>query len=557
MTAAGLRLYKLGDIPQGLYVDEVSEGYSAYSILKTGKDEFGKALPVVFRSLGDFKTPVYIYSVVPILPIFGLTPFAVRFPSFLFGLLTIPLLFFLVMHLTKNKEISLISCLLLAISPWHIVFSRAAFESTVALFFFLAGVLTFYLSFKKPAWLIVSGTMFAVSVATYHSQRIIIPVVLAIFLFRYKKIILDNAHRIYFIAGLISGIIFLLPTIAVIFTPGFWIRASGLNIFSLERQMPDGFIASYTGLLQPIINSPWFLTTREFLALYFSYLSPRYMFFTGDYDVRSSLPELSTFFVWQFPFYIYGLWVLAKEKSDQLKEFKFLAICLLLISPIPAAVTRDPYSTIRSLQIAIPQIVLIAFGIFNLYSNVRGRRLKIISLFAFAGFIIYSIFKLYSSVFILNDYLNAKAWHYGWKEVAQTIKNLDTNLPTIVDNARLDAYPELAFFLKYDPVKFQLENFEVSLDDYYTNLHHDKEKHLGSIVTRPISWEKDLSMNGYLVGDDLSISLEQIQIHKLTLISEIKYPDGSPAFRIVKTNPEFEELQRKLFNARHFSPANR
>lgn len=36
-----LRLYKLSDIPVGLYADEASIGYNAYSILKTGRDEHG------------------------------------------------------------------------------------------------------------------------------------------------------------------------------------------------------------------------------------------------------------------------------------------------------------------------------------------------------------------------------------------------------------------------------------------------------------------------------------------------------------------------------------
>src|SRR3989304_1515211 len=55
------RLYKLGEAPHGLYVDEAGQGYSAYSILKTGKDEFGMPYPFVFRSFADFKTHVYLF----------------------------------------------------------------------------------------------------------------------------------------------------------------------------------------------------------------------------------------------------------------------------------------------------------------------------------------------------------------------------------------------------------------------------------------------------------------------------------------------------------------
>src|SRR3989338_10009270 len=127
LLAVITRLYKLGEAPHGLYVDEAGQGYSAYSILKTGKDEFGKNYPIVFRSFTDFKTPVYIYSIVPLIPQFGLTPFTIRFPSFLFSILTIPILFLLVRKLTpKNMSLPLafLATFLFAISTWHIVFSK-------------------------------------------------------------------------------------------------------------------------------------------------------------------------------------------------------------------------------------------------------------------------------------------------------------------------------------------------------------------------------------------------------------------------------------------------
>src|SRR3990167_8309110 len=110
------RFYKLGQAPAGLYLDEAAQGYSAYSILKTGKDEFGKAFPVVFRSFTDFKTPVYIYLIAPLIPIFGLTKFTVRFPSFFFSILTIPLLYFLIRKLSAPPAVAIISALMLAIS---------------------------------------------------------------------------------------------------------------------------------------------------------------------------------------------------------------------------------------------------------------------------------------------------------------------------------------------------------------------------------------------------------------------------------------------------------
>lgn len=535
LVAIVTRFYKLGEAPQGLYVDEAGQGYSAYSILKTGKDEFGKSFPIVFRSLTDFKTPVFVYLIVPLIDIFGLNAFTVRFPSFFFSILTFPVLYLLIKELKisdslkiKNLKLEIIASALLAISPWHILFGRTNFECNVALFFMLSGILAFYKALKNPKYLMLTAVMFAIAVPAYHSQRIITPLIVIALVLKHKKILFTKKFRFYTILSAIIGILISLPTISIVGTPGFLARASGLNIFTHVRQMPAGFLENYDGVLSFIVNSSWILTIREFLALYFSYLSPRYMFNLGDYGPRSSFPELATFFVWQFPFYIWGLYILLKQKQS---EFKFLILCLLLISPIPAAVTRDPYSTIRSLPLVIPQIIIIALGIQELLKTKFKFIFTILLIFLYS----YSLFKLYSSVIILNEYYRGKYWDYGWQEAVEVIKKYP-DLPVVIDNARSDPDLILAFYLKYDPVKYQNENFEVPLNEYYTNLKRNTEKHIGNIITRPINWKMDTIKNQILVGDELAISHDQIKEHNLTLLKEIIYPSGEIALRVVKTN---------------------
>lgn len=522
----------LGKAPAGLYLDEAGQGYSAYSILTTGKDEFGKKLPVVFRSFTDFKTPVYIYLVVPLIPIFGLNAFTVRLPSFIFSILTFPVLYLLLSHLSPQKykgRLPLLTILLLAISPWHILFGRTNFECNLALFFLLCGVLVFYKSLTAPKLLILSAILFAIAIPAYHAQRIVTPLFVIILFLRFRKTLLSETHIKYLITGAILGFLILLPTLKVAATPGFLARAS-LNIFSWEKQKPAGFTAN----APQILNSPILLSTVEFISLYTSYFFPRNMFILGDYGPRSSFPYLSTFFIWQAPFYVYGLYLLIKHKN--LGELKFFTIIFLFISPIPAAVTRDPYTSIRALQMVIPQLIIISLGLIGVWEKIKGLNLRRFALLLFYLLLFYSLLKLYSSVIILNEYFRGKEWNYGWQQAVQILQSTNKNLPVIVDNSRDEPYIQLAFFLKYDPKKYQKENFEVSVSEYYTNMNREKEKHIGRIVTRPINWEKDLLIEQYLVGDELAISLQQIKEHNLELIKEIDYPDTSPAIRIVKTN---------------------
>lgn len=510
------RLYKLGVAPAGLYIDEAAQGYNAYSLLKTGKDEFGKSFPFIFRSFTDFKTPVYIYLVVPLIPIFGLTAFSVRFPSFLFSILTLPVIYLLLAKLTKSKIIPIATTILLAISPWHILFGRTNFECNVALFFYLLGVYCFYLGLKKPWVLLGAAISFAIAIPAYHSQRIITPLTLLILFIRYKNILLTKTHLKVFIAGCVGGFLILLPTLAVAATPGFLMRAAGLNIFTKHG-----------------LNL--YLAFKEFASLYLSYLTPRNMFILGDYGPRSSFPQLSTFFLWQLPFYLTGLYLLCR--NQKLGELRFFTIFTLLISPIPAAVTRDPYSTIRALPLVIPQNIIIAIaGEWLIGRFGKNLKTKLLLTAAFGGVFVYSLAKLYSSVIILNEFYRARYWDYGWAEVVKIIKTFDNKIPIIVDNHRFEPYSQLLFFLKFDPATYQKENFEVPLTQYYTNMNRVKEKKIDNIVTRPINWEKDLLIDQYLVGDELAISKGQIKEHRLRLISEVYFPDRSVAFRIVRTN---------------------
>ena len=115
-----LRFYKLGEIPAGFYQDESAIGYNAYSVMETGKDEHGQTFPLYFKSFGDYKLPVYIYLTALSVQTFGLNEFAVRFPSALFGFLTVVVFYFFVKELTRNKPLSIISTAFLAISPWHL-----------------------------------------------------------------------------------------------------------------------------------------------------------------------------------------------------------------------------------------------------------------------------------------------------------------------------------------------------------------------------------------------------------------------------------------------------
>lgn len=508
-----LRFYKLGQAPAGLYLDEAGQGYSAYSILKTGRDEFGMPFPAVFRSFNDFKTPVYIYLLIPLIPIFGLNTFTIRFPSFFFSVLSLPLLYFLLLKLTdhskKSKYFALTATLFLAISPWHILFGRTNFECNVALFLFLLAYYLFRLALEKPAFLILSSILFSIALPAYHSERILVPLTVLVLLIRNFKVLVSSKYIKYSLIGFLLALIISIPTIKIIRTSGFMARVSTLSIFSSQNS--------------------WGI--KEWPSLYLSYFSPRYLFWLGDSGPRSSFPGLSVFYLWQLPLFLHGIYLLFNKKIYS--RLRNLILLLLLISPIPASLTRDPFSTIRALPLVIPIILICSLSAVQILGHIRSIILKIVTI---TVILIYSLLKLYSSGLLLNEYYRAPNWDYGWEQVANVIKNeMDPKLPIVVDNARNEPYIQLLVFLKVDPLKYQQENFEVSNSNYYSFMGRNTNKKFGMITTRGINWTEDKMIDQYLIGDSLAISAQQIKDNNLILIKQINYPDGSPAYRIVRT----------------------
>src|SRR3989338_5994195 len=197
LISSVLRLYKLDTIPPSLYWDEVSLGYNAYSILATGHDEHGRFLPLTnFAAFGDYKPPGYIYAAVPSVAIFGLNEFAIRFPSALFGILTVLLTYILAKKLFEKENLAQLSALLLAISTWHIGLSRGAFEGNLALFFSTLGIYLFIKFAKDNALFIYfCATAFLVAVYTFTGHRLFVPFILLVLVIQFRKQV--QAHLLH------------------------------------------------------------------------------------------------------------------------------------------------------------------------------------------------------------------------------------------------------------------------------------------------------------------------------------------------------------------------
>ncbi len=537
LLATLLRFFNLGVTPGGLYVDEASIGYNAYSILETGKDEYGKSFPALIKSFGDYKAPVYTYLLVPVYKILGMNITTTRSVSAASGVITVLFLYLLIKLLTNKERLAVLGSLVLAISPWHILLSRATVEANVALMFMVVGLWAFFKYIKgSKVFLVLAVVATAVSFTSYHSERFILPLLYLGLGWQYRKQIFNKGDLKRLISGLVVGLIVLIPTLLVLTTPGFFARAERVNILGVKTDQLWGFVEGTR-----ILNNRALLFIREEASLYAAYFSPKYLFGLGNSVLRNVYPDVGSFLIWQLPFLIIGMVGLIRLKNN---GWKVLLVLLLVISPLPASLVREPFGMIRALPMVLPLSILVAMGIDAFMEKTKfwGTMLIVI-------LILWSMGRIYLSAFKLNDYYRYQYWDYGTDKVVEEINKLpDQKIQ--VDGWRAEVYSQLLFFLKYDPAKYQADNKMEDLNNYYNNEAIGQIRKIGRITVKTINWNEDVFDDKLLVGSYVIIGDDQIKKYCLTKVFTVRAPDNQILFIGARTNPEamlkYSKLTKEL-----------
>ena len=522
--AAVLRLSALNLVPPSLNWDEVSMGYSAYSILKTGRDEWGEFLPLLFRSYGEWKSPVYIYLLVPFIQIFGLNAWGVRLPAALAGIVAVYLTYLIGRRLYSEK-VGLWTAFLLAVSPWHLMLSRPAFEAGLSLALVLLGIHT-WLKFSDNSksshvqYSIYSSLAFGLALHTYHSAKIVVPLVFVYLL----ASLWQKASRRYLIIATLILTIFILP-IATDFVSG---RSQkrfaqvGLTtdaelverFFRYRNTFPLGDIGN-----KAIFNKYTFILAKGF-SNWTSYLSPHFLLGSESIRAQHSLPFRGVLYFTEFTLMCVGAWILFKRYQG---PARYLPLLMIGVGFIPPALTKDIYHVLRSI-LTLPWWQLLAsLGLVEL-SNNKFKYLRFIILVL--GFEIVSFLLIY---FFWYPRAFARDWQYGTKELATWLAENGSKYKHIY---MTKAYGEpqlfLAFYNKWDPTWYQQEN--VKLIGYealgYPWLDQLPQYSLGKYTFRDINWPQDNGRNEMLFigkGDDFWLDTPYV--------FRLDFPDGTAAFR--------------------------
>jgi asparagine N-glycosylation enzyme membrane subunit Stt3 len=223
LLAFFLRTYQLSSFPPGFHVDEVKAGWNAYSLWKTGRDDWLHPFPLHYDTFGDQRPTGFFYAAVPSLSLFGLSEFAVRFTPALFGSLAVIAIFFLSLLITHNSKLSLLASFMLAVSPWHISLSRASSEGIIS-----ATLVFFGLTYLLKRKYLLSGILLILSYFFYHTARLLVP--LYIFIFLINQLLVKQLKET--ISLTIVFVLALTLTLALVFSPAARGRLSQVSIFT-------------------------------------------------------------------------------------------------------------------------------------------------------------------------------------------------------------------------------------------------------------------------------------------------------------------------------------
>lgn len=537
LLAAFLRLYEINNIPPGINRDEGSIGFTAYSLLKTAKDEYGKFLPLSFQSFGDWKLPLYIYITIPFVAVLGMTELAVRLPSAMAGITTVFTVFFLVRYLFAKRayrdHVALLSAAVLAISPWHIHLSRVESESNIAVFCITLGTLFFFQAiggaYKK---LPLAGALFALTFYTYHGNHVFTTLfVLGLTVLYKNQILLVRSWKTALVTfAILVGFILSLTLHSADKT-----KISGISIFGNPTIIHEHIELPRSqhntdGLLTTLAHNRAVYAVTTIWNNYLKGFSPEFLFIKGGGNYAHNIQGFGNMYPIDAIFLLLGviaLFASGKEKSSR------LLLWWLAISPVAASITKDAPHTNRMVAVFPALSIIVAYGMLTVTTHLKLRSLRIgiiaLMLMVYTG----SLTLYLDRYFIHFPRHEAQHWGYGYKKLTMVVNAPENRTKQIImSHPEYSPYIFLLFYGGYDPVLYQTQAVRYPLTtDAFSHV-----KQFGRFSFRPIDWGKDMEQPDTMIIDLVENIPQSIKDGR-NYSGTITLPNGTALWGIVTTRP--------------------
>lgn len=525
VAAALLRLVWLDKFPRGFTADEAAFGYNAYSLLLTGRDEWGQqwwTLPFTnLRSFGDYKLPLYVYLTVPAVKIFGLSEAATRLPNALIGTAAVGVVYLLAKKLFGHP-VALWAAGLMAISPWHISLSRGAFEANLVTFLL---PLAIYMFLQKRA--ILTAVILAISLYSYHSARVIVPLLLLILMaFSWKE-----RKKWLVVMVMVFGLL-AIPAVVSYWGPG-RARLADVGIFSptdnWQTVAQRRFAARNAGLpdfVARLFSNKVTYLASGFTKNYLAYYSLKFLFTDGAGEATyGMLPGRGVLYLVEMLFLASFGVLLVRRPTWAM----WMVVLILVIAPLPAALAKGPGHAANRAATMIP-FLAIASAVGAVYLGElfqqRGRYVTLV-----VGVILLSFTFFAQEYLYLGPVETAPALNYGWKELMPRLSAV-ANRFTQVRVSRTLSEPHIfvAFYLKIPPQTYQeaTQGWTVFEKQGFKFLDQLDGYSLGKYRFGDLHFRDGISQPTLYVGRPEDFPPDYGEYF------HVDYPSSQPAFKVVE-----------------------
>ncbi len=455
LLAAFLRLYRLDQVPPAPYWEEVALGYDAYSIAETGRDHHGHWLPLVaFESFGDWKPGGYIYALVPFIKVLGLNVWSLRLPAALSGVLIVWGIGELARIAsrewlpTKKSPQSwwldwfpVVCMAVAAISPWLIMFSRAAWEVNLATCLILWGMI-FGLKVatgqtKKPWWFVGAAALLVLSMYTYHAARIVAPVLglgLLVTWWSYSHDFIRSQWKTLLLSTVVAGVL-LSPFVASLGSNTTTQRFAETSIFSnvdIINESNQRIEAAHGSLVSRVLYHRRVLFGREIISNWLSHLQPDFLFVTGDKNARHTTVFMGQLYHVEAVFLLLGAYVFFKKWH----RLHGLLLLWLVIGIFPASITYAAPHALRILPAVPIFMYLIGLGVIEAVSlfQTLSRNFKPVlplGIVAIVAIYLFELLMFWRFYMFIYPKLYSSDWLYGYEQVMTKLETYHQQQPEL------------------------------------------------------------------------------------------------------------------------------
>ena len=349
-VVAWAHLWRLAEVPRGLYLDESSVGWNAALIVERGEDEHGVGWPIFFRAFGEYKNPLHVYLTALIFALGGVSVTALRATSALFFAGFLAALAGLVRSLFPGSRPTVLWAVAAAgFLPWFFAISRLAFEvvsqlTVVAVALWLLRA-TYREAGGRPWLALAAGAALGLSTYAYSTSRLLAPLSIA-------AVVAVAPGRRWWRCHLALAAGF-----AVAVAPYAWFVSTHPG--ALTGRFRDLSYVDAPGL------TLW-AKAATFAREYLSYLGPTFLLTGGDPNPRHATGLTGEAFVTVVALALVGLVTLARRGSFRRDPFWRLLLVLALAAPIPAALMTESRHSLRSLLLGLCLVLFSCAGLDRL-----------------------------------------------------------------------------------------------------------------------------------------------------------------------------------------------